>query len=112
MATQDYRAPFSTATGTLLLMSEMITRHLAIRGRVQGVGFRNYMAYQAQQLGVCGWVRNRADGSVEAMVHGSAVAVAAIIERAQRGPRAARVTAVVVSAGTGTYAAFETRDTE
>ena len=93
-------------------MSKMITRHLAIRGRVQGVGFRNYMAYKAQQLGVCGWVRNRADGSVEAMVHGSAAAVAAIVERAQRGPRAAQVTAVVVSVGTGTYAAFETRGTE
>jgi len=93
-------------------MSKMITRHLAIRGRVQGVGFRNYMAYKAQQLGVCGWVRNRADGSVEAVVYGSAAAVAAIIECAQRGPRASQVTAVAVSAGTGTYAVFETRDTE
>lgn len=93
-------------------MSENITRHLSIRGRVQGVGFRNYIAYKAQQLGVCGWVRNRADGSVEAVVQGPAAAVDAIIECAQRGPRAAQVTAVTISAGRGTYSTFEARDTE
>ncbi len=93
-------------------MSENKTRHLSIRGRVQGVGFRNYIAYKAQQLGVCGWVRNRVDGSVEAVVHGPAAAVDAIIECAQRGPRAAQVIAVTVSNDEGAYIAFELRSTE
>jgi len=93
-------------------MSERKTRHLAIRGRVQGVGFRNYIAYKAQQLGICGWVRNRADGSVEAVVHGPAAAVDAIIECAHRGPRAAQVTAVTVSDAVEAYATFELRSTE
>lgn len=75
----------------------MITRHLSIRGLVQGVGFRRYMIYKAQQLDISGWVRNRSDGSVEAMVHGTAAAVAAIIECAQHGPRASQVSAVTVS---------------
>lgn len=78
-------------------MSETLTRHLLIRGRVQGVGFRNYLEYKAQQLGVSGWVRNRNDGSVEVMVQGSETAVAAIIECAQRGPRASQVSGVTVS---------------
>ena len=69
-------------------MSEIITRHLLIRGRVQGVGFRNYIEYKAQQLGVCGWIRNRSDGSVEAVFQGPATAVDAMIGWARRGPRA------------------------
>ncbi len=77
-------------------MSEIITRHLLIRGRVQGVGFRNYIEYKAQQLGVCGWVRNRSDGSVEAVLHGPAVAVEAMMACARRGPRAAQVSGVEV----------------
>ncbi len=89
----------------------MITRHLLIRGRVQGVGFRNYLEYKAQQLGICGWVRNRSDGSVEAMVHGTEVAVPAIIECAQRGPRASQVSGVTVSAGEETGDHFEIRET-
>lgn len=93
-------------------MNEMITRHLSIRGRVQGVGFRNYIEYKARQIGVCGWVRNRMDGSVEAVVHGTPAAVDAIIECARRGPRASQVTAVVVSDHHGIYATFESRQTE
>lgn len=93
-------------------MSERKTRHLAIRGRVQGVGFRNYLACKAQQFGICGWVRNRTDGSVEAVVDGPASAVDAIIACAQRGPRAAQVTAVTVSDALGSYAMFELRSTE
>ena len=77
----------------------MITRHLLIRGRVQGVGFRNYLEYKAQQLGISGWVRNRNDGSVEAVVHGTEAAVSEIIECAYRGPRASQVSGVTVSDG-------------
>ena len=88
-----------------------MTRHLTIRGRVQGVGYRNYLEYQAQQLGICGWVRNRSDGSVEAVVHGPATAVEAIIECARRGPRAAQVSSVEVREDAGDYALFETRPT-
>ena len=92
-------------------MSEMMTRHLTIRGRVQGVGYRNYFEYKARQLGISGWVRNRSDGSVEAVVHGAAAAVDAIIECARRGPRAAQVNSVEVREESGDYALFETRPT-
>ena len=86
-----------------------MTRHLTIRGRVQGVGYRNYLEYEARQSGICGWVRNRSDGSVEAVVHGPAAAVDAIIECARRGPRAAQVSSVEVREESGDYATFETR---
>jgi acylphosphatase len=82
-------------------MSEMITRHLSIQGLVQGVGFRQYMVFKAQQLGISGWVRNRNDGSVEAVVQGPEDTVAAIIECAQRGPRTSQVSGVTVSAVEG-----------
>lgn len=93
-------------------MSDTVTRHLAIRGRVQGVGYRNYIAYKAGRFGIRGWVRNRADGSVEAVVQGAPQAVEEIIACARRGPRAATVEQVEVTAAEGTYAAFEVRATE
>jgi acylphosphatase len=78
----------------------MVSRHLQISGRVQGVGFRYSMQKEATRLGLRGWVRNRRDGSVEALVQGSEEAVAALTAWARRGPAGAKVAEVrVASAG-------------
>jgi acylphosphatase len=77
----------------------MEVRRLVITGRVQGVCFRASMAREAQALGVTGWVRNRADGSVEALVAGTDEQVAAMIAWARRGPPAAQVDHVAVELG-------------
>ena len=69
---------------------------LAITGRVQGVGYRDWALATAQRLGLSGWVRNRADGSVEALVVGDDEAVGRMIEACRRGPSLARVDAVDV----------------
>ena len=87
------------------------SKHLRITGRVQGVGFRNYMAYKAAELGIRGWVRNRVDGSVEAVVQGTPSAVTAIIECAHRGPREAQVSGFDVGEDTGEYTTFDMRPT-
>jgi len=79
-------------------MSEAVSRRLAIRGRVQGVGYRDAMIDMANAAGVHGWVRNRRDGTVEALVQGAPAAVDRLVEWARRGPPAARVAAVDVSA--------------
>jgi acylphosphatase len=67
------------------------TAHLSIYGSVQGVGFRDAFSLRALEHGVAGWVRNRRDGSVEAVIQGDAPAVEAVIRWARRGPAAARV---------------------
>jgi acylphosphatase len=90
-------------------MSELVTQRLVIRGRVQGVWFRESMRQEAERLGVTGWVANRVDGSVEALVHGSREQVEAITRWARRGPEQAQVTEVVATEASGEFAAFEKR---
>jgi len=88
--------------------------HLRIIGLVQGVGYRASFEAQARALHLSGWVRNRADGSVEAVVEGNPEAVESIIAWARRGPSAARVKDVVVNdADASSFAAgrFEVRPT-
>lgn len=67
-------------------MSE-IALHVVIHGRVQGVGYRAWTEYKAKQRGLSGWVRNRRDGSVEAVFAGPAAVVAEMVENCRRGPR-------------------------
>ena len=86
------------------------TRHLVIVGHVQGVGYRYAMVMKAAETGVHGWVRNRSDGSVEAMMQGTPEAVARMIAWARHGPRSARVDRVEVEPGEGDYTGFEARD--
>jgi acylphosphatase len=74
-------------------MSGAIVR-VTIRGRVQGVGYRYWLEQQAVARGLEGWVRNRRDGSVEALFAGPADAVSAMIASCRRGPGSARVDAV------------------
>lgn len=88
-----------------------MAKHLIISGRVQGVGFRYAMLGVARRLGVSGWVRNRRDGTVEAMVDGDPAAVAAMIAWAKAGPPGARVTGVAVGEAEGRFAGFESRPT-
>ncbi len=90
----------------------MAIRHLVIHGRVQGVGFRASLAFEAQQLGVTGWVRNRRDGTVEAMIQGSDEAVAGLIDWSRQGPPGAHVSRVEVELGSGEYSNFEQLPTE
>ena len=77
----------------------MIVRHVVMRGRVQGVGYRAFVEHEALRLGLEGWVRNRRDGTVEAVFSGADDVVAAMIDACRRGPPAARVEAVDAEEG-------------
>ena len=70
---------------------------MRIEGLVQGVGYRAAMQDRAQRLGLTGWVRNRRDGSVEAVAQGPIEALERFVAWARQGPPAARVTSVRVS---------------
>jgi acylphosphatase len=91
---------------------ELITRQLMIVGRVQGVGFRFAMARKAAELGIRGWVRNRHDGRVEALIQGTPEALALMLAWARHGPRHAQVERVEVEPSEGAFTAFETLPTE
>ena len=74
-------------------------RHVMIRGRVQGVGYRYFVEREAQSRDLEGWVRNRRDGSVEAVLAGPTDAVTAVIAACRRGPSSARVETLRDEAG-------------
>jgi acylphosphatase len=86
------------------------TLHLLIYGRVQGVFFRQSMQREAQLQGISGWVRNRSDGAVEAVVQGEPAAVEAMVRWAKRGPERARVERVDTEPDGGVYSGFEVID--
>lgn len=87
------------------------TKLIRLHGRVQGVYYRESMCRKAAEFGVNGWVRNRRDGTVEAMVQGSEEALQRMLAWAQRGPELASVTEMVVEEGSGSYGGFERRET-
>jgi acylphosphatase len=88
-------------------------RHFLIRGRVQGVGYRDAAVQAAFECGVQGWVRNRRDGQVEAHAQGDAAAVDRFDAWCRRGPPLARVTDVTTAEAQADprLSAFETRAT-
>ena len=79
---------------------QILIRHVVIRGRVQGVGYRAWTEYTAIDHGLEGWVRNRRDGAVEAVFAGAPQAVAEMIEACRRGPPAGCVDEVDERDGT------------
>jgi acylphosphatase len=89
-------------------------RNLRIRmtGRVQGVSFRDWMQSEARALGLTGWVRNRRDGSIEAVISGDPALVDDMLARCRQGPPAARVTDLAILAEeVATFADFDIRPT-
>ncbi len=72
-------------------MRDRIGRHVIVGGRVQGIGYRAWTEHQASARGIEGWVRNRHDGTVEAVFTGPPDAVQGMIDACRRGPSFARV---------------------
>jgi acylphosphatase len=86
--------------------------HVMIAGRVQGVGYRAWTAATARDLGLSGWVRNRREGTVEAVFEGTDAQLAEMLQRCRRGPRDANVTHIeVIGDGVGAHQSFEVRAT-
>ena len=75
-------------------MSERIIRRVIIRGRVQGVGYRDWTRYVARERGIEGWVRNRQDGSVEALFSATPAAIASMVAACRKGPSNAVVQSI------------------
>lgn len=73
------------------------TVHVIVSGRVQGVGYRAFTEREAKRTGLDGWVRNRADGTVEAVLSGEGATIEAVLWSLRSGPKAAIVTYVAVS---------------
>ena len=88
-----------------------MVKRLLITGDVQGVGFRYSLIFAAKKLGLAGWVRNRWDGSVEAVVQGDEESVKDLIAWAWKGPDMATVKHVEVTEEAGHYTGFELKDT-
>jgi acylphosphatase len=74
-----------------------IVRRVVVEGYVQGVGYREFTRRAALRLRVFGWVRNRSDGTVEALIYGAPVAVEALVAEMRSGPRSAVVNSVGVT---------------
>jgi acylphosphatase len=88
------------------------TVQVRIEGRVQGVGYRVFVEMNAGELGLEGWVRNRRDGSVEAVFQGEEEAVEEMLRRCRQGPPASAVTGVEpIGEGVGVFSGFEVRPT-
>jgi len=84
------------------------TVRVRIAGRVQGVGFRYWTEETACGLGLAGWVRNRRDGSVEAVLQGSPDAVEAVLDACRAGPPASRVARLdIIGEGVGAFDGFD-----
>ena len=81
--------------------NDRVVRHVTMRGNVQGCGFRVWTERRALSLGVEGWVRNRRDGTVEAVFAGPLAAVDALIGDCRKGPPLSEITAVEVREGDG-----------
>ncbi|HZH52999.1 MAG TPA: acylphosphatase [Microvirga sp.] len=96
-------------------MTSNRTLHVIIRGRVQGVGYRAWTHHQAQLHGLSGWVRNRRDGSVEAVFAGPSDLVDVMLKACRQGPRGAVVEAVeeveASQEASAPLRTFEVRDT-
>jgi acylphosphatase len=88
-----------------------VTKNLKIEGSVQGVGYRYSLLHTAQENGVTGWVRNRRDNSVEAVLQGEDVAVQRVIDWAKQGPTMARVDRVEVTDTSGHFVDFSIVET-
>ena len=72
----------------------MTAKHLIISGQVQGVGYRAWLVRAARAMGLDGWVRNRPDGTVEALIAGDTASVEELLRQCRRGPRGASVTRI------------------